>query len=220
MNSAEFKRQRRLVGFYLSAHTSIAERMRRRHQVLIGGIIILSVVATSLAFADEHNRIDLFVSASMPVWAGILSAFVFALALLDLLFGWERIAAEHEEAARRLDPLAALYRGIDVDGSGIIDTGGLDLEGEYWRVLSTIVRIPNREFARLKGQHLHKVEVSKALDGAKSALPSAISFKLRWRDTRRFLREHRDPPAPPTPEASIDEVPRLDVDPSDSLPSK
>lgn len=210
MKLNEFKRQRRLVGFYLSAHTSIAERMRRRHRALLAAIITLSVVATALAFADEDRHIDFFFRASLPVWAGVLSALVFVLALLDLLMGWERIAAEHEEAVRRLDPLAALYRGVDIDDGERVDTGDLDVEGEYWRVLGTIVRIPNRDFARLKGQHLHKIEVSKVLDGAKSALPIVVSLKLRWRDTRRFLREYRDLPAPPTPDAPIEDIPFSD----------
>jgi len=208
---AEFKRQRRLVAFYISAHTSIAERMRRRHQALLALIIILSVVATALAFADEESHINVIVDAPLPVWAGILSSIVFVLALLDLLFGWGRIAAEHEEAVRRLDPLAALYRGIDAEG-GVVNTGGLDLDGEYWRVVTTIVRIPNRAFARLKGQHLHKIEVSKALDSAKSAWPPVISIRLRWRDTRRLLREYRNPPPAPPPDAPAEDVPPSDSD--------
>jgi hypothetical protein len=210
---SEFKRQRRLVGFYLSAHTSIAERMRRRHRILLAAIIVLSVLATALAFADPDRHIDFFVNASLPTWAGILSASVFALALLDLLFGWERIAAEHEEAVRRLDPLAALYRGIEPDSSGTVNTGQIDLEGEYWRVVETIVRIPNREFGRLKGQHLHKIEVSKALDHSQSAFPRVISAKLHLKDTRRFLRECHDPPPPPGPDAAIKEIPDPDEDP-------
>lgn len=218
VNLAEFKRQRRLVGFYLTAHSSIAERMHRRHRSLLGAIIVLSVLATALAFADGGRHIDFIVKASLPIWAGVLSAIVFVLALLDLLFGWERIAAEHEEAVRRLDPLAALYRRTEIDGGTRVDTGDLDLDAEYWRVLETIVRIPNRDFARLKSQHLHKIEVSKALDDVQSAWSVAISLRLRWRDTRRFLRDSRDPPDTPNPDAPLEDIPAADSGrPSSSL---
>lgn len=187
MRLSEFKRQRRLVGFYLSAHTSIAQRMRRRRSALVAGIIVLSVIATSLAFADEERHLNFVLSASLPTWAGILSAIVFILALFDLLFGWERSAAEHEDAARRLDPLAAIYRGIKPEGDDV-DTGDIDLEREYWSVLDSIARIPNRDFARLKAQHLHKIEISKALDDYPNASSRAIGLKLRWRDTVAFFR--------------------------------
>lgn len=195
MRSSEFKRQQRLVGFYLSAHTGLAERMRRRRRALVTAIIILSVVATALAFADGDRHIDFIFRASLPTWAGVLSSLVFVLALLDLLFGWERIAAEHEDAARRLDPLAALYRGIKPEGEEI-DTGDIDLDSEYWNVLDSIARIPNRYFAQLKAQHLHKIAVSQALDAFPSASPRAIKLKLRWSETFRFLRGGSSEPRP------------------------
>lgn len=187
VRTSEFKRQRRLVGFYLSAHTSLAQRLRRRRRVLIAAIIVLSVVATSLAFADPERHIDFIVWATLPTWAGILSALVFVLALFDLLFGFERGAAEHEEAARRLDPLAAIYRGILVEGD-TVNTGEIDLEREYWTVLDSIVRIPNRDFSRLKAQHRHRIAISQALDTYPSASPRLIGLKLRWRQTLGYLR--------------------------------
>ena len=207
MRASEFKRQRRLVGFYLSAHTSIAQRLRRRRRALIAAIIVFSVLATSLAFADPERHIDFIVRATLPTWAGILSALVFVFALFDLLLGFERGGAEHEEAARRLDPLAALYRGIAVEGE-TVDTGDIDLEREYWAVLDSIVRIPNRDFARLKAQHLHRIAVSQALDTYPSASPRLIGLKLRWRQTLAYLRgrpasagaaEHLPVPEPPPP---------------------
>lgn len=196
MKLSEYKRQRRLVGFYLSAHTSIAQRLRRRRNALVAAIIVLSVVATSFAFADGERHLNFVVNASLPTWAGILSAIVFILALFDLLFGWERTAAEHEDAARRLDPLAAIYRGIKPEGDDV-DTGDIDLEREYWSVLDSIARIPNRDFARLKAQHLHKIEINKALDEYPNASPRAIGLKLRWRDTTAFFRAGRSGSAGP-----------------------
>lgn len=192
VRASEFKRQHRLVGFYLSAHTSIAQRLRRRRRTLIAAIIVLSVLATSLAFADPERHIDFIFRATLPTCAGILSALVFVLALFDLLFSFERGAAEHEEAAHRLDPLAALYRGIAGEGD-TVDTGDIDLEHEYWSVLDSIVRIPNRDFARLKAQHLHRIAVSQALDTYPSASPRLIGLKLRWHQTLAYLRSR---PAP------------------------
>jgi len=213
MRVSEFHRQRRLVSFYLSAHTSIAQRLRRRRRALIAAIISLSVLATSLAFADHEHHIDFIVSATLPMWAGILSALVFALALFDLLFSFERDAAEHEDAARRLDPLAALYRSITVEGD-MIDTGDIELEREYWAVLDSIVRIPNRDFARLKAQHLHRIAVSKFLDTYPSASPRLIGFKLRWSQTLAYLRGRPKPPG------AFEDIPSCELPPPPTTESR
>ncbi len=213
MRASEFKRQRRLVGFYLNAHTSIAQRLRRRRRALIAAIIVLSVLATALAFADPERHIDFVASATFPTWAGILSALVFVLALFDLLFGFERGAAEHDDAARRLDPLAALYRGIAVEGD-TVDTGDIDLEHEYWAVVNSIVRIPNRDFARLKGQHLHRIAISQALDTYPSASPWPIGLKLRWSQTLSYLQGR------PNSRGAAEHIPVSDLSPPPSRDSK
>lgn len=213
MRSSEFKRQRRLVSFYLSAHTSLAERMRRRRRALVASIIVLSVLATALAFAEGDRHIDFIFRASLPTWAGVLSSVVFVLALLDLLLGWERTAAEHEDAARRLDPLAALYRGIKPEGEEV-DTGDIDLDREYWSALDSVARIPSRYFAQLKAQHLHKIAVSQALDTFPSASPLAIKLKLRWSETRQFLQHDRSQPIAPATMTDEESVPPEQEPPS------
>jgi hypothetical protein len=202
MKADEFRRQRRLVSQSLSAHTSLAETYRRRQRALTLGIIILSVVATALAFADEGHHIDIWgVKAALPVWAGVLSTIVFVLALVDLVVGQNRKAGAHEDAARRLDGLAAIYRGISVPKDAVeVDTGPLDLENEYWNVMNSIERIPNRHFVRLKAEHLRKVALSKALDKTPNASLKLLRLTLWRQDNRRLLggESRKDPAKPET----------------------
>jgi hypothetical protein len=183
----EFERQRRVVSQSLSAHTSLAETMRRRRRLLLAAILVLSVAATALAFAEETNHVDFVFSASLPVWAGVLSAIVFVLALLDMLFGWDKLAAAHEDAAGRLTTLSALYRGLRQEGEAV-DTGSIDLEAEYWAVMNGIAPIPNRHFVRLKAKHLRKVARSQALDRDRNASLLALKAKLFVCDTWSLLK--------------------------------
>lgn len=202
MNVTEFERQRRVVDQSLSAHTTFAEWMRRRRRLLIMSIIILSVAATALAFADEHSHIDFVFYAALPIWAGVLSTLVFVLALADLVFGWDKVAAQHEDAARRLDALAVLFRSARVE-NGTIDTGAVNLESEYWSTMNSIARIPNRYFVKLKAQHLRKVELSKAVSAAPYTSILVLKGKLLRRDTKRLCEDGANASSEPCDETFL-----------------
>lgn len=212
MKAREFRRQRRLVSFYLSAHTTLAQRFRRRQRCLMIAILVLSVVAGTLAFTDDAERLNVLgLEASLPVWAGVLSTVAFSLALIDLVLGRDRQTGAHEDAARRLDPLAAVYRSFTVgEDDDEVDTGGLDVSGEYWGVFDSIERIPNRYFARLKAQHERRIAVSQALDKTPGAPIWLIRLKLMTADTLRLLHHPVDPSPDPPPEEAFppDEEPR------------
>lgn len=197
MTEREFLRQRRVLDQSLTAHTSLAERLHRRQQKLTLTILVLSVLAGALAFSGGTQRLDLgFAEGSLPTWAGVLSTIVFALALIDLVVTWGRVAAAHDEAARRLAVLKGQFtiaRVVD----GHADSGDGDLEAEYWNVMNSIVRIPNRYFVALKAEHLRKIEQSKLLDRAPTAFVWAVRLHLRWIGTYRMLRgDRKDVPTP------------------------
>lgn len=196
MTEHELKNLRRLVDQSLSAHTSLAQRLRRRQKLLTLAILVLSVLAGSMAFAGEEHRLDLGIAeASLPTWAGVLSALVFALALVDLVVAWGAGAGAHEEAARRLAILKGQFSGARVK-DGIVNSGDLDLEAEYWSVMTSIAPIPNRHFVALKAEHLRKVEQSRTLDGAPAVPVWLLRAWLAGRGARRLRAASRQQGTP------------------------
>jgi len=209
----EFDRQRRVLDQSLSAHRHLAERFDRRAKRLILAILILSVLATALAFAGEGHELSLLsASASLPTWAGVLSTVVFALALIDLQVRWGAKAGRHEDGARRLAILKGQFRSATVHGEQV-DSGALDLEAEYWDVMTSIEPIPDALFLTLKARHVRKVAQSKLLDGAPGGPVPLIRLKVRLqgikalrsgapsaRKTKPFLPDESGSPDGPGPE--------------------
>jgi hypothetical protein len=187
VTAEEYKRQRRVLDQSLTAHTSLAQRLRLRQRLLTLSILVLSILATAFAFVGEERHIDVgFASASLPTWAGVLSTIVFALALLELVVTWGQTASRHEDAARRLTFLKGQFAATHVTGD-VVDTGGHDLNAAYWDVMNTIEPIPNKWFVRLKAEHVRRIEQSKALDRAPTAHVWLIRLKLRLQGDRRLL---------------------------------
>lgn len=204
MTRKEFERQRRVLDQSLTAHRHLAERLAHRARALTLAILILSVVATALAFAGETHETDVLgISASLPTWAGVLSTVVFALALVDLEVRWAAQAGRHEDAARRLSILKGQYRGAKVQGD-TVDTGGLDLDAEYWDVMTTIQPIPDRLFVTLKARHVRKVAQSKLLDRAPGAPVALVRLTVRAKGLLALVGERQQDgsPAPFLPDES------------------
>jgi hypothetical protein len=199
VSAKEFQRQRRVVSQTLTGQTSIAQGLRRRQQSLTIAILLLSVIAGSLAFAGDAHHIDIgIVKATLPTWAGVLSTIVFALALVELVVPRRGDAAAHEDAARQLSLLQAQFQMASVNDEGVVDSGGIDLDAEYWRVMNSIARIPNQRFLALKAQHMRRIEQARLLDSAPAAFIWAVRLRLRLTDTRRVLSK----PSTSTPSAS------------------
>lgn len=184
MTRKEFQRQRRVLDQSLTSHAYLAQTWRRRQEAVTLAILGLSVLATALAFAGEEHRLDLGIAeATLPTWAGVLSTLVFVLALIDLQVRWQAQSGRHEDAARRLGVLKGQFRSATVDGD-TVDTGGLDLEAEYWEVMTTIEPIPDSHFVTLKARHRRKVAQSQMLDGAGGAPVLLVRLKVRWQGVR------------------------------------
>lgn len=187
MNKKEFERQRRVLDQSLTSHAHLAQRLRRRQKGLTLAILALSVLATAFAFAGEDHRLDVGVAAaSLPIWAGVLSTLVFVLALIDLQVRWEAQSGRHEDAARRLSVLKGQFRSATVKGE-TVETGALDLEAEYWQVMTTIEPIPDALFVTLKARHVRKVAQSQKLDGAPGAPVTLVRLMVRWHGIRALL---------------------------------
>lgn len=192
MTRKEFERQRRVLDQSLTSHRHLAEGLARRARTLTLAIMILAVLATALAFAGEAHNLDVLgISASLPTWAGVLSTIVFVLALVDLQVRWAAQAGRHEDAANSLAALKAQFRSVTIKGNEV-SSDGLDLEAEYWDVMTTIEPIPDALFVRLKARHARKVAQSKVLDRAPGAPVPVVRLAVRLEGVVALFRAPRE----------------------------
>jgi hypothetical protein len=191
LSKKEYDRMWGVLDMLLSAHSYLRDRYRRRQTGLALVIIVLSIVATAMAFLSGEKRTEIG-SLDIPVSSiiGILTAVVFFLALFDLTVDWRRQTWAHDDAARRLSELKGRFRSASVSGD-TVDSAGLDLKMEYDRVMATVNEIPERLFLAMKAKHHRKVEVSKLI----SSHPGAPLPLLRLSAMREGLRGGESPNA-------------------------
>src|SRR4029079_3151373 len=105
---------------------------------------------------------------------GLLTTSIFFLTLFDLVIDWREKTWQHEQSADRLANLKASFRAATVV-DGEVDTGDVDLAREYQQTMDLTVKIPERQFLRVKVKHERKVALSKLI----SAHPGAPLLYLR-----------------------------------------
>jgi hypothetical protein len=162
----EFKRQENVVDTMLSAQTRLAERYERRSTGLTLVIMALSIVAAGVAFISAEPSVTIGpFSARVQVWVGILGFVIFFLSIVELKVEWRRRAWAHEEAVRRFADLKPHYRQVEIDGDKV--SSATDLTAAYnqtWETVNVLgVRIPPKQFNKLKAWHWHKVELSRRI---------------------------------------------------------
>jgi hypothetical protein len=206
IGTPEFKRRRRVVDTMLTAHAILGERYERRARGLTLLIMGLSIVATGVAFiSGESNATIGPFTARVQVWVGALTCVIFFLSIVDLLVEWRRRAWGHDEAARRLADLKALYRHARSEQG--VTRSDVDLIAEYDHAMDALealrVRIPDAKFNRLKARHWRKVELSKRI----SARPQRPLLLHRLDILREGLGAPPTPSGPPVPPTEPPDIP-------------
>ncbi len=159
----EYDRMWGVLDMTLSGHSLLRDRYRRRYKALVLLVLALSILATAAAFLSEAHAVKIGpFSARLAVWLGVLTSVIFFLTLFDLVVDWRQKALAHDDAARRLADLKARFRSVTRDGD-MVETGNVDLAGEYQRAMDSVARIPERQFLRVKAKHKRKVAISKLI---------------------------------------------------------
>jgi hypothetical protein len=148
----------------LTAHATLRDRYSRCSTTLTLLIMALSVVGLVLGAAAENEAVSVR-GRSVPLHEALigLAAILLFIAVVELIVDWHRRQWEHGHAAKRLAELNALYRrAVLTDGEW--NVADADLAGEYDRVMSSLIPIPDGKAAALKALHARKVEVFKRVD--------------------------------------------------------
>jgi hypothetical protein len=172
----EYRRKFRVLDMMLSGHATLRERNRRRWLALTLAVMLLSILAATLALAEEKPVEVIFIRLQMKDWLAILAGLIFFLSIIELVIDWRGRVWAHGDAARRLAELKGQFRRAEISSEGV-ETNGVDLDEAYDQAMAAIVEIPNSLFNRLKAKHRRKVAVSKLLDES----PGAPLLLLRWR---------------------------------------
>jgi hypothetical protein len=201
LSPSELKRMRDVTDRMLSSHASLRDRYRRRASFLTLGIIALSIVAASLAFAAGGPSVSLlFVDARLSRWVAVLSLLIFFLSMADLHFDWRLRALEHDQAATRLAELKQRLRMPQIRDGVVVDDDGI--AADYERTMSLIPPIPESQFASLKARHAYKVALSKAVDAHPGAPSWYLRLLVRLNGIRGIVREESSLPSDP-PELEV-----------------
>lgn len=187
LSKDEYRRKFRVLDQMLTAHSTLRDRYRQRSTGLTLLVMALSVAATAIAFISGEKNVDIGIfSWHLQAVAGLLTVAIFLLALLDLIVDWHRDSWAHDDAARRLGELKLRFRGATITDD-TVDTGGVDLAGEYERTMNAITPIPDHSFLRLKAKHKRKIAVSQMLDTQPGAPIWLLRLRLMLKDARRKL---------------------------------
>lgn len=183
MDLNDYNRRRRRIDWMLSAHAKLRDRYVRRSRALTLGVIGLSTAGLTLALANGDQRVTLLgVDGNLQVFLAALAALTFVVGLVDLVVDWRRRAWAHEEAARKLAELKALFVRHRPEDGHVAD--GDRLVAEYDRTTAAISPIPESQAARQKARHLRKVELFKRLDKQPTAPVSWLRLVLWWEGVR------------------------------------
>lgn len=165
----EFERMWRVLDQSLTAHSVLRDRYRRRQRALITTVMVLSIVATAIAFVSGDTSFRLGnVILKLGTAVGILTAAIFFLTLSDFNLNWQAKSWSHDDAVRRLADLKAKMRGATVTDETVA-TGRLDIHSEYAETMAAVPEIPERQFVALKARHHRKVELSRLIDSHRGA---------------------------------------------------
>jgi hypothetical protein len=188
MEERTYRRRFKRIDMMLTAHSVLRDRYQQRSNGLTLGVVAFSAVSLVLTLADLEDRVVVFgIDLAFRTVVAALAASTFFIGMTDLVVDWRKRAWAHDDAAKRLAEVKALFAQARVrDGRRELE--GVDLEAAYDRTMAAISPIPDRAFNELKARHLRKVEISRRLDSRPGARPWLLRLQLFFEGLR--------PPAP------------------------
>lgn len=192
----ENERQYHVLNQMLTAHSTMRDRYGRRSMALKVCMFCSAVAVGGFAFVDEKLfKVVGLTPESVKLAVGIASLFVLALSVIELLVGWERKAALHEEAAKRLAALKLRYRQTHSKYWGGNTRVNEGLTREWERLNENLPPIPDHQFVRLKHRHHVKRQLSELAELNRQVPYSFLVFVYYGGGVVKALRSGLSKPA-------------------------
>jgi hypothetical protein len=184
---AEVERIRRVSDQLCTAHAALRDRCKRRATVLDIAILLSSAWLTALAFIDPGLEKWLIpAGVDSKLWIGLFGVVVFFVTLIQFKMDWGGRAEAH---SRSFNMYAEVKREAGYLLASTSDVPAREfqrLAARYDMASDVGTGVPEKDFLRLKRQHLMKVRISKLLDQKPGAsvfltkLKVIVSDNLSW----------------------------------------
>jgi hypothetical protein len=174
----EVERIRRVADQLCTAHAALRDRFKQRALLLDVVILLSSAWLTALAFIDP--RFDKWLipfGIDSQLWIGLFGVIVFCLTLIQFKVDWGGRAEAH---SRSFSMYAEVKREAGYLLASTSDVPAREfqrLAARYDMASDVGTGVPEKDFLRLKQQHVMKVRISKLLDQKPGA--SVLLAKLK-----------------------------------------
>ena len=177
MRTEELKRLHRVIDMMITMHSVLRDRYGLKSIVLDIALISLSTLINATVFVDPSFLTFLHINTKLvQIILGMSSVLVFAASIISFRVDWKALSWQHQQAAEILSKLKSQTKLLLTAVSDNVLPGG-EFELQYQLILSSMndlpIKIPDKEFAKLKAFHRRKIEVSKLADkypGSSAAL--------------------------------------------------
>ena len=166
-----------------TAHAILRDKYKMRSMLIDCITLFLSTWILTMVFVQPEIAIKLSPSfLSQTIWIGVISFFVFILTIFQLVVDWRGKYQAHHQAAISLSSFVKEFRPIaDTTETEAIINALL----QYRIITNQMEPIPEKQFLRLKQQHLMKVAISRHLDKAPGT--SLVLFRIKaWLNDNCF----------------------------------
>lgn len=165
MNSNENNRQYRIIDQMISMHSRLRDQYHMKATITKISIIAFATFVTGLSLIDPELFLTIKIgSDTIKLFTGMSSLLIIILTVLELIVGWSNKSRSHQDAVNALSRLKSEFRGSYEIYFGENETENRRLQDLYKTTIENVVSIPDKRFITLKGYHLYKIEVSKAID--------------------------------------------------------
>ncbi|NEO32135.1 MAG: DUF4231 domain-containing protein [Symploca sp. SIO3C6] len=165
MEIEELKHHHRIIDMMLSMHSKLRDDNQRLALIINVILLCSSVILSTLVFIDptilKFLKIDPQVS---KVAVGICSTVVFIISLIELRVDWKEKSERYGQACEILSRLKADCRELLKSNEPPDPQRVEDQCKVCAQTLSTLPKIPDEKFPRLKAYYKAKVELSKFID--------------------------------------------------------
>ena len=165
MSKKELEHHYRVIDMMLTAHSILCDRYSRRALITDLLLLSLSIVLCALVFADPDRFKSLNIGPKdAQNIIGACSVAIFLLSLVSLRVDWKQKAEKHGRSAEILSKLKSDCRVLLRLGDQA-ETQRIKEQCQACNLtLSSLSKIPENKFVRLKAAHKRKVELSKMID--------------------------------------------------------
>jgi hypothetical protein len=188
MERGELTQQAKVVDMMLTMHSILADRYRRRAQILDILLVAVSTVLVALTFLDPQILIHFKTQPeSARLLIGLCSILVFLLSIVALIVDWKGKARQHREAFKTLAGLKSEWRGLVTAYDESDDRYKAEFSRRSALILGNLVPIPDSQFNRLKARHHRKVMLSKMISTHPGSSITVLRLRLWYRRNRKAL---------------------------------